>query len=69
MMQILQTIKDSLLAHRGRAVYKSDLKGIGIDPRTAEHYFRIIHLCQSEIPRLSITEQEGRFLVTIELED
>ena len=66
MMEILETMRNHLLAVENGPIYKSDLKARGIDPRTAENYFRIILFCQYEMPRLSISESKGRFLVMIE---
>jgi hypothetical protein len=66
MMQILQMMRSYLVSTNRVAIYRSDLKERGIDPRTAENYFRAIAFCQSEIPRLSIAEGRDRFIVTLE---
>jgi hypothetical protein len=66
MMQILQMMRDYLVTTDRVAIYKSDLKERGIDPRTAENYFRVIAFCQSKVPRLSISEDKDRFVVTLD---
>jgi hypothetical protein len=69
MMEIPETIMDCFLTLEDGPILESDLKERGVDPRNPENYFRVICFCQSEIPRLSISERKGRFLVTIESEE
>ena len=62
-MEILMNIQEFLNESEGKPFYKSDLREKGIDPRTAEEFFRIIDFCQREVPRIRITELGGNFIV------
>ena len=64
MTEILKAIRDFLCGTPAGPIYKSDLREIGIDPRTAERFFRLIRFCQEEMPRIQIAERDGRFVVT-----
>jgi len=57
-MDILKVIKEFLEEpdRTSMPIYKSDLRDYaGIDPKTAEDFFRIIEFCQQEIPAISIS--------------
>jgi hypothetical protein len=55
-MEILGAIRDFIEEAGGKPFHKSDLREKGIDPRTAEEFFRIIQYCQKEIPRIKLME-------------
>jgi hypothetical protein len=55
-MEILGAIREFIAEAEGKPFHKSDLREKGIDPRTAEEFFRIIQYCQKEIPRIRIME-------------
>ena len=63
---ILQIIKEFLDHRQHVPIIKSDLREFGIDPRTAERFFRLIHYCQNEILRISINELDNRFIILTE---
>ena len=62
-IQILQTIKEFLNEAEGKPFHKSDLREKGVDPRTAEEFFRIIQYCQNDIPRIRITEVGASLII------
>ena len=62
-MEILVNIQEFLNESDGKPFYKSDLREKGIDPRTAEEFFRIIDFCQRELPRIRITDLGGNFII------
>ena len=62
-MEILETIREFLDERGSKPFYKSDLREKGIDPKTAEDFFKVIQFCQKELPRIKITEMRGNFVV------
>ncbi|NHI84112.1 MAG: hypothetical protein EAX81_07400 [Candidatus Thorarchaeota archaeon] len=62
-MEILEAIKEFLDERGSKPFYKSDLREKGIDPKTAEDFFKIIRFCQKQLPRIKITEMRGNFVV------
>ena len=65
-IEILRIIGAYLEKRGGVPVYRSDLRKKGIDPRTAENFFRMIQYCQNQVPRIRISEADERFVVLVE---
>lgn len=63
-MEVVEAITQFIMDRRGKPFYKSDLREIGIDPKTAEDFLRIIQYCQRNIPTINITETDGHLIIS-----
>ena len=63
-MEILELMKQFILEKKGKPFYKSDLRDIGIDPKTAEEFFKIIQYVHRDMPPINITEAGGHLIIS-----
>ena len=62
-MEVLEAITRFIIDRGDKSFYKSDLREIGIDPKTAEDFLRIIQYIQRNVPTINITETDGYLII------
>ncbi len=64
-MKILEALNEHIKKSGKNRFFKSDFREVRVRPDTAGEWFRIIHYCQTELPRIKIIEMGRNVIIEI----